>query len=321
MQQKKLETFFKIVINHDQRVNKCFIYDPDNYKAFFVSNPIDTDKYIVNKLGIKLYYRSSSKTKVILLPELRGLNDYSVPLLKSNLQKAIRRCENEIAIKTCLAILQKEPLELLRRLPIIYIEDVCLMDSYTIIVWLMMADKDYEKLTNVDIDIILNIVNSLCNCRDCFHYIKNDKCYHYSHELLKKNDQLLAVYYRSEYGGMKGDIQMLKVAIDYYISNPCEIKQTQFNSIDYSSINGEIEILAEAVDFHPLPQMLTILNKLTHIDRDTIKMCIWFAESGYNIRKLETIETSKIYKERNDWKKIETYLDDVRSELINRYIA
>jgi hypothetical protein len=241
-----------------------------------------------------------------------------VPLLKSNLQKAIRRCENEIAIKSCLAILKKEPLELLRRLPIIYIEDVCLIDSYTIIVWLMMADKDYGNLNNMDIDIILNIVNSLCNCRDYFHYIKNDICYNYSHELLQNNDQLLAIYYRSKYGGLKGDIQMLKVATNYYLANPSEIKKTEFNSIDYSSLNGEIEILAEAVDFHPLPYMIHILNRLTFIDKETIKMCIWFAESGYNIRKLETIEASKLYKETKEWKKIEKYIDDIRVEMINK---
>ena len=257
---------------------------------------------------------------MLSFPELNNLNDYSVPLLKSNLQKAIRRGENAIAIKTCLAILQKEPIELLRRLPIIFIEDVCLMDSYTIIVWLMMADKDYGKPSNEDIDIILNIVNSLCNCRDCFNYRKNDKGYLYSHDMLKENDQLLAVYYRSEYGGMKGDIQMLKVAIEYYKLNSSEIKKTEFNSIDYSRINGEIEILAEAVDFHPFPHMLYILNKLTNIDKEIIKMCIWFAESGYNIRKLETIESSKSYKEKAEWKRIVKHIDDIRVELINTWL-
>ena len=82
-----------------------------------------------------------------------------MPLIKSNLQKAVRRCDNQIAIQSALVLIQMAPMELLRRLPIIYIEDVCLMDSYSIVVWLMMADKDYSALKKRDIDIILNIVN------------------------------------------------------------------------------------------------------------------------------------------------------------------
>jgi len=63
--------------------------------------------------------------------------------------------------------------------------------------------------------------------------------------------------------------------------------------------------------------MLYILNKLTNIDKEIIKMCIWFAESGYNIRKLETIESSKSYKEKAEWKRIVKHIDDIRVELIN----
>jgi hypothetical protein len=245
--------------------------------------------------------------------------NYCVPLLKSNLQKAIRRCDNQIAIQTSLSILQKEPMELLRRLPIIYIEDVCLMDSYSITVWLMMADKDY-KLTTTDIDIILNIVNSLCNCREYFDFRENKNDYNFSHESLQDYEnynELLSIYYRSEYGGMKGDIQMLKSAIDYYINNPSKNQKTVYNSIDYDKINPDLEILIEAIDFHPFPQMLNTLSRITKLDKQIIKECIWFVESGYNIRKTLTIESSKLYEERSEWRKIECYLDDVRNDLIN----
>jgi hypothetical protein len=316
MQQRKLDSFFKITINHNERNKKCFIYDPENYKAFFATKPLDKDTFIVNKSGIKLYYRYM-KPKDINFPIIDA--DYCVPLLKSNLQKAVRRCENEIAIQTSLAILQKEPMELLRRLPIIYIEDVCLMDSYPIPVWLMMADKDYI-MTTTDIDIILNIVNSLCNCREYFDFRGNDNVYDFSHELLQDYEnfnELLSIYYRSEYGGMKGDMQMLKTSIEYYINNPMESQKTVFNSINYDKIKPDLEILVEAIDFHPFPQMLNTLSRITKIDKQIIKQCIWFVESGYNIRKPSTIESSKLYEERSEWRKIECYLDDVRSVLIN----
>ena len=102
---------------------------------------------------------------------LRFLHSYTIathiPLVKSNLQKAIRRCDSQIAIQSALVLIQCAPMELLRRLPIIYIEDVCLMDSYPIVVWLMMADRDYI-INNDDIDKLLNIIHSLCVCKKYF---------------------------------------------------------------------------------------------------------------------------------------------------------
>ena len=317
MQQAKLDNYFKIIPKYDERNKKCFIYDPLNCKAFFDTKPEPTDKYITLKIGIRLFYREPPADLDITIPTIKC--DYGVPLIKSNLQKAVRRRDNLIAIQSALALIQKDPIELLRRLPIIYIEDVCLMDSYSIVVWLMMADKEYGSLKKRDIDIILNIVNSLCDCKTYFNYIKNDYSYAFTHESLQftpNGSQLLSVYYRSQYGGMKGDMQMLKVSVDYYRMHPSEVVKTEFNNIDYSKIEREIEVLVEAIDFHCYPSMLNTLNKLTHINKDTIKMCIWFVESGYNVRKPETQASSKEYEKRNEWKRIEKYLEEVRCDLI-----
>jgi len=316
MQQQKLESFFKIRINHNERNKKCFIYDPANHKAFFTTRPLDTDTFIANKSNVKLYYRFHPP-KNILIPTINV--DFSIPLLKSNLQKAVRRCENDVAIQSALAILQKKPMEFLRRLPIIYVEDVCLLDSYPIVVWLMMADKDYT-LTATDIDILLNIVNSLCHYKDYFDdREKNNKITPFSHESLQDYencDELLALFYRSEYGGMKCDIQLLKNAISYYTDYPSKTKKTLYGLIDYSKIDTNLEILVEAIDFHPYPHMLTILSRMTQLNKDLIKEFIWFAESGYNIRKHFTIDSSKKYIERREWLKICSCLDSVREDLI-----
>ena len=316
MQQQKLESFFKIRINHNERNKKCFIYDPANYKAFFTSKPLDTDTFVVTKSNVKLYYRFQTP-KNITIPTINV--DFSIPLLKSNLQKAIRRCENDIAIQSALAIIQEKPMEFLRRLPIIYIEDVCLLDSYPIVVWLMMADKDYT-LTTTDVDILLNIVNSLCHYKDYFDdREKINKKTLFSHESLQDYEnchELLALYYRSEYGGMKGDMQMLKNAISYYIDYPSKTRKTLYGWIDYAKIDTNLEILVEAIDFHPYPQMLPILSRMTQLEKDLIKEFIWYAESGYNIRKPFTLESSKIYTERREWSRISSCLDSVREDLI-----
>jgi hypothetical protein len=314
--QQKLESFFKIKINHNERNKKCFIYDPANCKAFFTSRPLDTDTYVVTKTNVKLYYRFQTP-KNIIIPTINV--DFSIPLLKSNLQKAVRRSENDIAVQSALAIIQEKPMEFLRRLPIIYIEDVCLLDSYPIVVWLMMADKDYT-LTTTDVDILLNIVNSLCHYKDYFDdREKINKKTLFSHESLQDYEnchELLALYYRSEYGGMKGDMQMLKNAISYYIDYPSKTRKTLYGWIDYAKIDTNLEILVEAIDFHPYPQMLPILSRMTQLEKDLIKEFIWYAESGYNIRKPFTIESSKIYTERREWSRISSCLDSVREDLI-----
>ena len=93
---------------------------------------------------------------------------------------------------------------------------------------------------------------------------------------------------------MKGDIQMLKVSIDYYKMNSSQVRKTVYNSINYNLIEREIEVLVEAIDFHCFPNMLNTLNRITYIDKETIKKCIWFVESGYNVRKYDTIYNSKI---------------------------
>lgn len=314
--QKKINSYFTPITapTYDPAHKKCFIYDPANTRAFFCTAPEPTDAFVVTKLNIKLFYRKPGTEKIINIPTISC--PYSVPLIKSNLQKAVRRRDHQIAIQSTLALIQMAPLELLRRLPIIYIEDVCLMDSYPIVVWLMMADTNYQRLTCTDIDILVHIVNSMCNCMHYYNYIKTDYNYAYTHETLEHSDELLSLFYRSQYGGMKGDMQMLKVAIDYYRTHMSEIVRTEYNQVDYSKVDTEIDVLMEAIDFHCYPQMLHMLSRLTHINGDTIKMCIWHVESGYNVRKEETQINSSEYRETNEWKKIEKHLEQVRYELL-----
>ncbi len=92
--------------------------------------------------------------------------------------------------------------------------------------------------------------------------------------------------------------------------------KTEYHNINYDLIEREIEILIEAIDFHCYPQMLNMLSKSTFLNKDVIKQHIWFVESGYNYRKPETQESSKLYEANIEWKKIEKYLDETRYLLI-----
>ena len=289
-----------------------FIYNQKDKVAYFSLNP--EGDFVCEKVGLKLFILNSSSSLLHF-----ETSPYSIPVLKSNLQKAIRRCQTQTAINSALAIIQKDPIEFLRRLPIIYIEDVCLMDSYPIPVWLMMAEKEH-KLDFIDVDILLHIVKSLCECNIYYNdSLEYKKPFDLTHKILQDfdhRDHLLSILYRSQYGGMKGDMEMLKNSIYYYSDRPSEIQKTEYDCIDYVNFDTNLEIIHEAIDFHPLPQMINMLVKLTNLDNNDIKMTIWYSESGLNIRKPLTIENSREYSNKEIWKKIKPKLARVRCNLM-----
>ena len=325
--QTNLHSFFTIVTAHNEQHKKCFIYDPATYKAYFSSKPDDNCEFVSIKSGIKLYFvkdplysvkdKSSSSYSVkdkssSSYPTLHTNAD--IPLLKSNLQKAIRRGNHIVAVSSALAILQRDPIQLLRRLPIIFVEDVCLTDSLPIIIWLLMADKQY-KMTNHDIDILLQIVYSLCVCSRYFDDRELNCQVDYTHEMLETNtccDELLSLHYRRLYGGMRGDMQLLKNAISHYSENSSDIVRYSFIERYPFEIEANVTIIKEAIDFHPYPNMLDAIHKKTRIDKTFIKTCIWFAESGFNIRKQYTIDLSHEYKNKREYHLLVPHLEQFR---------
>ena len=314
--QSNLHSFFKITRTHDETHKRCFIYDPATFTAFFTPVPHETDTFISIKSGVKLYYRRQAQEQM-QLPTMQ--TSASIPLLKSNLQKAVRRGCHSIAVASALAMIQKEPTQFLRRLPIIYIEDVCLIDSFPIVIWLLMADAQYT-MTNNDIGILMQMVYSLC-CSSKYFDDRELMCNReYTHELLEKEEacsHLLSLHYRYLYGGLKGDMQLLKNAIEFYVANPSAIVRYSFSRTFPFEIDANVVIMQEAIDFHPFPVMITSIHKITGIDKQMIKECIWFAESGYNCRKQYTIETAKKYKEKREYVAIAIHLNNVRGSLFN----
>jgi hypothetical protein len=310
MSQSKLHEFFDVSYNSNTK--RCFIYDPDNRRAFFDYSPGNTDVFVIKKSSVSLFYRPST---IQSNEGFVGIDTtLDVPLLKSNLQKAIRRRCKMIAVSTTLALISKSPTELFRRLPIIYIEDVCLMTSFPIVVWFMMADKEYV-IKKLDVFILLNIIISLC-CTDEVYddpstlaeepSILTEEC---QEDIYDKNDAILALTIRSKYGGMKGDMEMLKKAIDHYKRGRIIVETEWLDKIVY---NHNVEVLPEAIDFHPYPKLLQDINKSTYIQSDLVKKTIWLAESGVNYRKPYTLILSDNAKKSSVWPKIKRELDEWR---------
>ncbi len=320
--QSKLESYFTIRSTSSPKGAKqdrmsCFVYDPEHDRAYFTNKPFKQDQYLTKKLDVSLYYRPPAVKRVFSIPTMRTMAD--VPLLKSNLQKAIRRGSILEAIQSALAILQRDPMEFFRRLPIIYIEDVCLMDSYPILVWFMMVEKEHE-LDSMDIDLLLRIVKHMCDCviyyDDSGNYITNMEL---TPLVLEHNDAIRSVYYRSLYGGTKGDMNMLLNSIYYYLAHPRDIQTTLYEEMDYDNIGSTVSILKEAIDFHCFPQMLRILEKQCGADKQEIKRLIWVVVSAINLRKPSTMEESKKEEKTAVWKSIADLLPRVRRMVYRGY--
>jgi hypothetical protein len=297
--QKKLSEYFQLTVSYNDK-KTCFIYDPLNKKAFFASSPFPKDIFVIKKCGLQMFYRDSILSSPYPIPHVSS--DATIPLLKSNLQKAIRRCHTDIACESALAIFRKSPVELMRRLGVIYIEDVCLQDSYSIVIWWMITDTFY-KYSIYDQSLLISIIVSLCNCHTTCdrEFISTTK--ENVNEL--EDDAVIALYYRQLYGGMKGDMEMLRHAIGYYKKYPEKIVKTDYD-IPWPTMNSETGILEEAIDFHPFPCMLNILAKKTGLEPAQIRDAIWNAESSLNVRK-KTTEYDI-----DAWKRISEYITEVR---------
>jgi hypothetical protein len=194
------------------------------------------------------------------------------------------------------------------------VEDVSLIDSFPIVIWLLMADKQY-KMTNKDIDILLQIVYSLSACSRYFDDRQLNCQVEYTHEMLETNiccNEVLSLHYRTLYGGMKCDMQLLKNAISHYEKNPSDIVRYSFIEKYPFEIGVNVAIIKEAVDFHPYPNMLEVIYKKTRLDKAFIKTCIWFAESGFNVRKQYTIDLSAEYKNKREYYLLLPHLEQFR---------
>ncbi|HUD10654.1 MAG TPA: hypothetical protein VMR28_03215 [Candidatus Saccharimonadales bacterium] len=140
---------------------------------------------------------------------------YSPSLLKSCLQKSVRRGEVDKALAITKSLLTKDPRACLRRLMVIVLEDGLLLPNYDQLA--ILTDRIRVKgasLTEEDKSLILSMVADLtcCEWRD---FEKENPDYSKDYKIAKLEDQELAlvnaISYRANIGGYKGDTDMLRL--------------------------------------------------------------------------------------------------------------
>ena len=96
---------------------------------------------------------------------VRNHSRLSVPVLKSILQKGIRRRKPLPSVRVASELADKSLGDLLRRLPIILLEDSTLHPSLPFLVWLMMAvSKEYQPPLSL-LKRMMGIVFEMASCR------------------------------------------------------------------------------------------------------------------------------------------------------------
>lgn len=207
----------------------------------------------------------------------------SIPVLKSILQKSIRRRKPLPAVRVAMELVDRALGELLRRMPIIILEDSTLHPSFPFLVWLMVAhSKQFEPNESL-IQKLLRTVYEAASCPwqdhqshtgagedtdfeipslDAFHQPGIDTT------LEDPDIQIWSMLVRAGYGGMPGDVRMLNAYAnvwnrrfkeqlpDFVRSRLVNSKpNSQSHSLDWISLPTQIHAAARQLSASRVDQM------------------------------------------------------------------
>ena len=326
MPQQVLTDFFQWNAPPKTNILHDFVYNPESGEARFIERNPQGYSLVRSVDKIRLWVKQNNCPifdKIKPQPSFQSL----IPLLKSHLQKAIRRRNAESALATAYTMILFDKASLVRRLPIIAIEDVELISGTAVIVWLMMAGDSYKWCLE-DVNHVLTYVKHLCLTST---YLKREGSeITLSHSLLSTlegecRDEMLALYYRMKWGGTSGDIRMLEQALQTYYNNPISLCQTSDSEIEVLPPILDLDFnnplfIPEAIDFHCFPSILKKVSEVSCIPTDRVKELIWNCYSAVNARKPFTIERCDKYKLTRDYSRVNKCIGKVRESLLARLL-
>lgn len=226
------------------------------------------------------------------------LTRYNVPWMKSCLQKAVRRMKSDTAVRMANTMLAQNPGELLRRLPVIVIEDSFLHPLYPVLVWLMMAHSKGYALSEQDATLVLSVVRQVSDGRYRDSLFKGDRYREFCTVSPDDNVFVSSLVIRADYGGMPGDLKMLRISAGIwktrYEKNDRWLTVARDVYADVPATNESIgyilpeDYLPEGADFHCFPSMVWTIRKRSAVTLSDveIKKAVWYYRSGVNHKTL-----------------------------------
>lgn len=218
----------------------------------------------------------------------------NIPYLKSHLQKCIRKKNDMLAIPTCYHLLKLDFDELIRRLPIIMLEDTTLHESFTTLIWLMIANSAKKFKMKVYIyEWLLGVVYTLCKIDEVVIINSDISDKSILEQLNSYNDLepniyslLYSIHLRIAYGGCEPDMLMLKSYLNTRKVNTSQVRPIKITVADLSIDDWDIS----AIDYHCNSAFLRhISKKYDDIEEEELKKMIWCNSSSINTRLKQTI--------------------------------
>ena len=221
--------------------------------------------------------------------------------LLSHLQKSVRRMDDIKAVQTSKHLIDLDCNSFLRRLPIIMLEDVTLHESFSVIVWLMIASSKKFKIRIEMVKWLLGVVYYLSNEPRKETYFKEEKEYQWDESVTPPNIHLLlkTLRFRKAYGGMKGDMMMIEYYIGLVLNNNVFIRKTKIPLVKPFMENlSKNEWIYEANDFHCNRYIIDNIQRYhSRYTKDYLKLLIWNFSSSLNKREMIEKDT----KQQEDW--------------------
>ncbi|KAI9144221.1 hypothetical protein BKA69DRAFT_1056363 [Paraphysoderma sedebokerense] len=93
----------------------------------------------------------------------------NIPLLKSHLQKSVRRGKSGLAVQTSVHLMRMDLIEFIRRIPIVQVEDVHLTTSFPILTWFLLSISKSFVPNETLISHILGIIHSFTS--QSYHHV------------------------------------------------------------------------------------------------------------------------------------------------------
>ncbi len=227
----------------------------------------------------------------------------TLPLCKSNLQKCVRRQDTDRAVRTALAMYAYDPNELLRRVPVIMIED-CLPypAAFTRLVWWMCAVSKGYILSTSELEMLLGIVATMCESsmyEAKRHHVSlvHEDALDWSSLPGDRRAFFWCLEIRAMYQGMKCDVEMMRDHQHFWLERFQgkateeiwwdKLQAQQDYTIELESATGFSldDILPEAVDFHCasfIPRKMC--EKFPDLTEGEVKLAIWMCRSRVNFR-------------------------------------
>jgi hypothetical protein len=286
------------------RIPQYFIFDAETFDAKFSEKFASTSPSCIEVGGssglplMNLVLIKDCEEKVGGTHIMGTYNKSQISLLQSHLQKCIRKSNAELAVKTAIELMNSDFITLLRRLPIIMIEDCMVMQEIVPLIWLMMYFSSTSTMIGMDKirQWICRLVYAMAKCPvvDVVGKEENDLPNRDVSQKIKDNafrDVLWALKIRKFYGGTDGDMQMIQSALLlwYRVGTESDESKSFFemkDSMPYMPcITAPIGLSLNswdlsAVDFH-CTNIHKILSKIIpEIKEDLWKQVLWVCASS-----------------------------------------